>query len=48
MIESVIIDWIMRIGNPLRIMKGLEPLTLEQAKEIYAEFMARILKGEGE
>ena len=45
MIESVIIDWIMRIGNSLRAMNGLEPLTIEQAKEIYKEFRARILKG---
>ena len=48
MIESVIIDWIMRIGNSLRVMNGLEPLSIEQAKEVYKEFRVRILKGEGE
>ena len=44
MIESVIIDWIMRIGNSIRAMNGLEPLTIEQAKEIYKAFYDMVLK----
>ena len=44
MIEAVIIDWIMWIGNSHRAMNGLKPLTIEQAKEIYKAFYDMVLK----
>ena len=42
MLYQTIINWILSVGNALRIKKGLEPLTPTQAKDIYKKFHAMV------
>jgi len=42
MLYQHIIEWILTVGNTLRIKKGLEPLTPTQAKDIYKKFHAMV------